>query len=197
VRGPANIQESLGRGESRATITQSSHLADLSNQKKTFARASIAHVDPSTAFSSTSHTEKFAHILSWTKLPAAPRMLPEHKARFSQQAAAAYRAFDKDGNGKLSSVEFFEGMMGSSMGLTRDQVIHLMKIQAPIQNGFVSSQEFEAMFFALQSEEEVVALQQSVLEPVDGDEDICVISDSPSPDRNHLNPSALTRKNAG
>ena len=122
-------------------------------------------------------------------------MLPEHKARFSQQAAAAYRAFDKDGNGKLSSVEFFEGMMGSSMGLTRDQVIHLMKIQAPIQNGFVSSQEFEAMFFALQSEEEVVALQQ--LEPVDGDEDICVISDSPSPDRNHLNPSALTRKNAG
>ena len=89
--------------------------------------------------------------------------------------------------------------MGSSMGLTRDQVIHLMKIQAPIQNGFVSSQEFEAMFFALQSEEEVVALQQSIfiLEPVDGDEDICVISDSPSPDRNHLNPSALTRKNAG
>ncbi len=187
-------QELLGRSGNRATITQSPPLAELSALKKTSARASISLENPSATLADTA---KFAHVLSWTKIPAAPRMLPQHKSRLSQQAADAYRAFDKDRNGKLSSVEFFEGMMGSGMGLSKDQVIHLMKIQTPAQNGFVSLQEFEGMFFALQSPDEVVALQQVILEPVDGDDDICVISESPSPDRNHPNPSALTRKNAG
>jgi hypothetical protein len=140
-------------------------------------------------------TSKFDHIFGWTVLPVAPRMLQHQKIQISQQAAAAFRAFDIDRNSKLSSVEFFEGM--TSAGLSRDQVLHLMNIHKPKQPGFYHIEEFEDIFAALYPPEEVLSQAQSNLEPIEGDEDICIILDSPISDRNHPNPSPLTQKNAG
>lgn len=141
------------------------------------------------------NTSKFDHVFSWAALPVAPRMLQHQRTRICEQAASAFRLFDKDGNSKLSSVEFFEGM--TSSGLSRDQVLHLMNIHKPKQPGFYHLDEFEDIFMALYPPEEAASQVRSNLEPVDGDEDICVVLDSPISDRNHPNPTPLTQKNAG
>jgi hypothetical protein len=123
-------------------------------------------------------------------------MLQDQKNRFSQKAADLFRAMDKDGNANLSSVEFFEGMT-TKLGLSRDQVLHIMNIHKARQPGFYSFEEFEEIWLALQTTEESALHQHSALEPVDGDDDICVILDSPAVDQHHPNPIPLTRKNAG
>jgi hypothetical protein len=139
---------------------------------------------------------KFDHILSWNTLPAAPRMLLHQKNYNSQKAADLFRAIDTDNNSKLSSVEFFEGMT-TKFSLSRDQVLHLMNIHKPKQQGFYSLQEFEEIYLALQPPEEVASQQLTGLEPIDGDDDVCVIFDSPMLDQNRPNLVPLTRKNAG
>lgn len=139
---------------------------------------------------------KFENILSWERLPAGFRMLQDQKNQFSQKASDLFRAMDKDGNAKLSSVEFFEGMT-TKLGLSRDQVLHIMNIHKARQQGFYSFEEFEEILLALQTIEDSALHQNSALEPVDGDDDICVILDSPAVDQHHPNPVPLTRRNAG
>jgi hypothetical protein len=141
-------------------------------------------------------TSKFDHILSWNTLPAAPRMLLTQKNYTLQKAADLFRLMDTDGNSKLSSVEFFEGMT-TKFSLSRDQVLHLMNIHKPKQQGFYSLQEFEEIYLAIQPSEEVTLQQHSALEPIDGDDDVCVIFDSPTLDQHRPNLVPLTRKNAG
>lgn len=170
-------------------------------------RASIVPANLSTVRPALQDTRKFDFILSWATIPAAPRMLNSQKKQLSAQAAALFRAIDKDGNGKLNSVEFFEGMI-SEYGLSRDQVLHIINILKLRQQGFYAFEEFQEIYFAIETNlaaSEVVELsdspqhQQPRLEPVDGDDDICVIYDSPSPmaDHRHPNPTALSPKNAG
>jgi hypothetical protein len=167
--------------------------AKLQDSLKIPSRPSI--ISPAQNQSNIQGKSDFDHIFSWTALPAAPRMLLHQRNRLSQQAAALFRSFDKDSNSQLSSVEFFEGM--TSSGLSRDHVLHIMNIHKAKQKGYYSLEEFEDIFLALQPPEEVLSLQQSNLEPVDGDDDVCIIVDSPVSHRHHPNPSPLTRKNAG
>jgi hypothetical protein len=166
------------------------------------ARASITFAPTNlvTDLTALQDKEKFDFIFSWARIPEAPRMLNSQKTQLSAQAAALYRAIDKDGNGNLNSVEFFEGMI-SQYGLSQDHVLHIIKILKSQQQGFYSFEEFQKIFFAIQTNltatEVSLQHQQPNLEPVDGDEDICVIFDSPTADDRHPNPTALTPKNAG
>ena len=200
---PPNRNET--RLEHHATPLHS--LPNHTNTNRRYSRASIIPANLSTVRPELQDTRKFDFILSWATIPAAPRMLHGQKTQISAQAAALFRNIDKDGNGKLNSVEFFEGMI-SEYGLSRDQTLHIINILKSRQQGFYSFEEFQEIYFSIETNlaaSEVVELSDSPqhqrprLEPVDGDDDICVIHDSLSPtaDHRHPNPTALSPKNAG
>ena len=145
-------------------------------------------------------SKSFDRILSWKNLPAASKTMAfmprDHKVQTSQKALEFFRAIDIDGNSKLSSVEFFEGMT-TKLGLSRDQVLHIMNIHKPKQPGFYLFEEFEDIYTAVHASDDDASQQPTVEQPIDGDDDICVIFDSPSFDQSHPNPIPLTRRNAG
>jgi Ca2+-binding EF-hand superfamily protein len=141
-------------------------------------------------------SSKFDHIFKWTAFPASVKVSAQ-ASQLSQQAAVFFRKIDKDGSASLSSVEFYEGMVSSDLGLSRDHILHIMNIFKSKQRGYYSLEEFEKIFVALQSPQHIASQQPSKSDSAESDEDIRIIADGPASVWHHPNPKALTQQNAG